>query len=130
MLLDRLDSMSDITQQEIDDIVWADIDASFSVPVSPEDEKTSYIPTHIIAELFRSNGFDGIAYRSATSDAGYNVALFDVADAKIAFCQLFKISSIEYKATEYSSPYFVKDGSLITPVVTEVRQADGANISD
>ena len=107
-----------MTQEEISEFVWADIDASFSQPIGPQDEKTSYIPTQIIAEKFRHLGFDGIKYKSSTGKEGHNIALFDVGDAEITTCHLFEVSSIEYETEEISSPYFIQDGAQVTPVVT------------
>ena len=112
-----------MTEEEVANFVWADIDASFSLPVGSEDDKTSYIPTQIIAELFRSIGYDGLAYRSATSKEGDNVALFDVTDAEITSCHLFEVSSIEYETEEISNPYFIQGGTQVTSVVTDVRPA-------
>lgn len=106
------------TQEEISEFVWADIDASFSRPIGPQDEKTSYIPTQIIAEKFRHLGFDGIKYKSSTGKEGHNIALFDVIDAEITTCHLVEVSSIEYETEEISSPYFIQDGAQVTPVVT------------
>ena len=114
------DKLEKMTQKQISDFVWADIDASFSQPIGPQDEKTSYIPTQIIAEKFRHLGFDGIKYKSSTGEGGYNVALFDVADAEITSCHLFGVSSIEYETEEISNPYFIQHGAQVTPVVTDV----------
>ena len=120
---DRLENMESMTEEEVANFVWADIDASFSLPVGSEDDKTSYIPTQIIAELFRSIGFDGLAYRSATSKEGDNVALFDLTDAETKSCHLFKVSSIEYETEEIPNPYFIQGGTQVTSVVTDVRPA-------
>lgn len=57
--------------------VWADIDRAFSQPVTPSDKSSDYVPTQIIAELFKSNGFDGLLYKSSLAD-GVNLALFDI----------------------------------------------------
>jgi hypothetical protein len=61
--------------------VWKDIDTAFSMPVSLNDTTADYAPTQIIAELFKNNGFDGIAYRSSLGE-GHNIMLFslDIAD--------------------------------------------------
>ena len=109
-----------MTQGEISEFVWADIDASFSQPIGPQDEKISYIPTQIIAEKFRHLGFDGIKYKSSTGEDGHNIALFDVVDAEITTCHLFEVSSIEYETKEKASPYFIQNGVQVTPVVTGV----------
>ena len=44
--------------------VWTEIDNAFSRPVSREDEATEYVPTQILAELFRGEGYEALAYRS------------------------------------------------------------------
>ena len=62
--------------------VWADIDRAFSRPVTPSDKSSDYVPTQIIAELFKSNGFDGLFYKSSLSD-GFNLALFDISTAAV-----------------------------------------------
>lgn len=48
-----------------DTAVWLDIDEAFSRPVTLSDELADYVPTQIIAELFKVHGFDGVVYRSA-----------------------------------------------------------------
>ncbi|MGA7323843.1 MAG: RES family NAD+ phosphorylase [Rhodomicrobium sp.] len=64
-----------------DDGIWIALDRAFATPVTSNDEGGEYIPTQIIAELFKCNGFDGIRYKSLLSEDGYNVALFKVDDA-------------------------------------------------
>jgi hypothetical protein len=68
--IDRLDNL---TSDEIQQAVWADIDTAFARPVGPQDEHVDYVPTQIIAELLRNQGFDGIGYRSAMNDGGYKL---------------------------------------------------------
>jgi RES domain-containing protein len=63
--------------------VWRDIDRAFSEPVTASDDRADYAATQLIAELFRRNGFDGIAYRSALGE-GHNIALFDLNAADVA----------------------------------------------
>lgn len=60
--------------------VWADIDRAFSRPVTPSDKSSDYVPTQIIAELFKNNGFDGILYKSSLSN-GLNLVLFALSAA-------------------------------------------------
>ena len=119
-----------MTQEEISEFVWADIDASFSQPIGPQDEKTSYIPTQIIAEKFRQLGFTGIKYKSSTNKEGHNIALFDVADAEITSCHLFEVSSIEYETKEISNPYIIQCGAQVTPVVTDVASVKPTEITE
>lgn len=86
--------------------IWNDIDRSFSEPIKGSDSSADYAPTQIIAELFRSKGLDGIAYKIHLG-GGYNVALFDVTAADIINCFLFEMESIDYKFKETANPYFV-----------------------
>jgi hypothetical protein len=62
--------------------VWADIAYTFREPVTRDDDYADYAPTQVIAELFRAEGFDGLAYRSGFGLDRFNVALFDVEAAK------------------------------------------------
>ena len=50
--------------EEVPKIVWRWIDLAFSEPVDREDSTVDYVPTQIIAELFKTNGFGGVKYRS------------------------------------------------------------------
>jgi len=45
--------------------VWHDIDEAFSWPVTPSDDQATYVPTQMLAEVFRQTGYDGVAYRSS-----------------------------------------------------------------
>src|SRR5208337_4985358 len=66
---------ADPNEREI--AVWGEIDGAFSKPVTPDESVADYIPTQILAEFFKKNGFDGIAYRSSLGK-GHNIALFDL----------------------------------------------------
>ncbi len=86
--------------------VWSDIDKAFAKPVSPTDDIADYVPTQVLAELFKSKGLDGIAYRSSLVD-GYNMALFDINFAKIINCSLRRVNRIELDSSEYANPYYL-----------------------
>lgn len=66
--------------EEVPKIVWRWIDLAFSKPVDRQDSTIDYIPTQIIAELFKTNGFGGVIYRSVFN-GGKNLALFDIDSA-------------------------------------------------
>jgi hypothetical protein len=87
--------------------VWADIDRAFARPVSPKDDIADYVPTQIIAELFKAIKFDGIAYRSSLGD-GHNIALFNLDAAELLNCSLFQVDSIKIESREAANPYFVQ----------------------
>lgn len=79
--LDMLYKVRPPSPQEIPLIVWRWIDLAFSEPVDRDDSTLDYIPTQIIAELFKTNGFDGIKYKSVFN-GGSNLALFDIDSAQ------------------------------------------------
>lgn len=66
-----------VEENELIDAVWATIDEAFLEPVGEGKEAVGYAPTQIITELFKNEGFDGIAYDSAYLEKGINFALFD-----------------------------------------------------
>lgn len=69
--------LSEPSPKKRESAVWSDIDSAFSKPISPTEHVAEYIPTQIIAELFKNNGADGMIYKSALGD-GLNVVLFDL----------------------------------------------------
>lgn len=90
-----------------DDIVWEDIDRGFSEPVGISDETNAYVPTQILAELFKAEGFDGVMYRSALG-RGSNLALFDLEAAEIVNGFLFEARKLLYEFNEIANPYYVQ----------------------
>jgi hypothetical protein len=98
--------------EEREESVWADIDRAFARPVSPSDDIADYVPTQIVAELFKANNFDGVAYRSSLGD-GHNVALFDLDMAELVSCFLFQVKSIRFEFQESANPYIVRKHSDI-----------------
>lgn len=90
-----------------EEAVWSDIDRAFARPVTPSDDLADYVPTQILAELFKANGFDGVAYRSSLG-AGHNVVLFDLGDAEIVNCFLWEAKSVAFEFAEAANPYYLK----------------------
>ncbi len=100
-------------QEKMKKAVWTDIDVAFSKPVTNNDNRAEYAPTQIIAELFKTNGFDGIIYRSVFSNSnsgneGKNIALFDINNADLVNCQLFKVSGISIESSLEENGYSIK----------------------
>ena len=84
--------------------VWRDIDNAFSEPVTNSDLKSDYAPTQIIAELIKSLGYDGIAFKSSLSD-GYNLALFKLDSAKFKSCELYEAKEVKFSFGGVSTPF-------------------------
>lgn len=79
--LDKLFHPKPPGPEEVTKTVWRCIDLAFSEAVDRSDTTPDYIPTQIIAELFKRNGFDGIKYMSLFN-SGKNLALYDIDSAK------------------------------------------------
>jgi hypothetical protein len=94
-------------KEEWQAIVWEDIDRAFSAPVVVTDRTNDYVPTQILAEFFKLNGFDGIAYRSSLG-VGYNLAFFDVDCAVMIACGLFSLQKVSFEFSECANPYFMR----------------------
>ncbi|MES0446902.1 MAG: RES family NAD+ phosphorylase [Desulfobacterales bacterium] len=93
---------------EMEQAVWSHIDMSFSKPITEDDKTADYVPTQIIAELFKVNGFDGIMYKSMLEE-GHNIVLFDVDSAKLVNCNLYKLDKISFSFNQAANPYTVKE---------------------
>jgi len=90
--------------EERENAVWGYINEAFSVPIENDDDRSEYVPTQILAELFRDIGFDGIAYKSMFGK-GYNIALFNLDDAIAEKCSLVKTKSLKFEFEDNVSPY-------------------------
>jgi hypothetical protein len=89
---------------EREEAVWICIDQAFARPVARDDDVADYAPSQIIAEFFKVQKYDGIAYRSSVSDTGHNVALFDLDAANLVQCHLFRVMSIKCESKEVAVP--------------------------
>lgn len=81
--------------EEIVEAVWSDIDNAFSRPTKASDLNSEYAPTQIISEFIKSEGYDGIAYKSSLTD-GHNVCLFDLGSANIVKCSIYEATKIKF----------------------------------
>ena len=90
---------------EREEAVWTDIDRAFSEPTVHGDVSTAYVPTQLLAELFKDQGYDGIAYKSVFGGDCYNFALFDLADADLTSCHIFEAESLEFRFEEHGVNY-------------------------
>jgi len=87
--------------------VWQDIDRAFSRPVTPNEHIADYVPTQVLAEFFRSQGLDGIGYRSSVGQ-GSNIVFFDLNVADVVACGLFQVRSVKFTSIEAANPYVVR----------------------
>lgn len=101
---------SDLTAQEKENAVWIEIDNAFSTPVTQSDDRADYAPTQILAELFRSVGYDAIAYKSQFGDdvrqLGYNIAIFDPDAVEIVSCAPYEVKAINIGASQTGNAWY------------------------
>lgn len=90
-----LDVIFDLSKT-MEDGVWFALHRAFATPISKEDEARTYIPTQVFAELFKTEGYDGILYKSLLSDDGCNLALFDLGSAAVINCELHELKSTRF----------------------------------
>ena len=91
--------------------LWAQIDQAFSKPTTSSENTADYAPTQVIAELFKNDGCDGIAYKSAFGEDGFNIALFEPADAELTYCCLHEVKTLAFSFEQADDPYWVKENS-------------------
>ena len=69
-----------------------------------------YVPTKVLAEFFRSEGLDGIRYKSSVGDGG-NIVFFDLNVAEVVTCGLFQVNWMKLTSIEASNPYVIQKPS-------------------
>jgi hypothetical protein len=104
-------------------IAWGDIAHALSRPVTPDEPVTEYVPTQILAEAFRANGYDGLVYKSLLGE-GLNVALFDCNAAELINCGLYETKAVSFRFDQSSNPYF------IAKHYEELQKAATADVND
>jgi RES domain-containing protein len=92
--------------EERERAVWRDIDRAFCEPVTHTDDTADYAPSQIVAEFFRENGLDGVAYGSSLGP-GHNVVLFDTEAATLVNCGLVQVRAVKLDLSLAANPYFV-----------------------
>lgn len=112
-----------LSSQEIEEAVWTDIDQAFSEPVTASDDLPDYVPTQILAELFKADGYGGVAYKSALTDAGYNLAFFDPCIVRQVLGELYSTKKVQFQFSDNPlDQYFVDDkGNAVRSLITDIR---------
>ena len=89
--------------------VWIEIDNAFSRPVTQSDDLAHYVPTQILAELFRNAGYEAVIYKSQFGEKGFNIALFDIDSADPINCAPFEVTDIDVKSREIGNRWFSRN---------------------
>jgi len=105
--------LSEPNDQERNEAVWRDIDQAFAEPVTRSDDHTDYVPTQILAELFKHAGFDGVVYRSKFGENGFNIAIFDTCAATVVNGGLFQVKTMNIDFEQSDDFYHVAPKSEV-----------------
>jgi hypothetical protein len=84
-----------LAPETVESCVWSDISTAFARPVNRDDLEPDYVPTQILAEAFKAEGFGGILYRSHLA-TGLNLVLFNIQHAKPLRYFLYALQSANY----------------------------------
>lgn len=87
--------------------IWAQVDRAFSEPISDDPSTAEYVPTQVIAEVFRREGLDGLVYKSMLGE-GFNMALFDLDCVDLVACSLYKTEKLSFRFTDEGQTYHVQ----------------------
>ncbi len=98
---------SPISQEDIRYAIWSRINDAFSKPVSNSDSSSDYVPTQILTEVFKSEKYDGVCFKSSMGN-GYNVVLFDLMLADLINCTVMETKSIAYVFSECANRYHLQ----------------------
>ena len=80
--------------------VLHDISHEIAKPVRRHDSPFEYLPTQYISEFIKSQGYDGVAYKSTINKDGYNFALFDETLVECTSVKTVEVKHIEYKTSD------------------------------
>lgn len=73
------------------------LEEELSKPVRRQDLHLDYLPTQYLCEYIKSLGFDAVEYRSAMTEKGYNLAVFNDKKLKCISTKHYNIQELKYK---------------------------------
>lgn len=106
MLVDHLVNGTPLTTEQRETAVWIDIDNAFSRPVTKTDDAADYVPTQILAEVFRSAGYDAIGYKSQFGENGFNIIVFNPDDADVLNCAPYQVKRLDVSFEEMGNRWY------------------------
>lgn len=87
------------SQNDISHVIWLNINNAFTKPVTNDHSSSEYVPTQVLAELFKNEGYDGICCKSKMGK-GYNFILFNLDDADLKSCTVMQTKAISFEFEE------------------------------
>lgn len=96
--------LSNLKQYELENMVRDTLNSVaiskfyFATPAHNAD-RLAYLPSQYLAELFKSEGVDGLEYDSVLNRNGENVALFDTSAAECVGVELHIVNEVNYSSS-------------------------------
>jgi hypothetical protein len=117
------------TSVEKEEYIWGDINSAFSRPTSPNDSLLKYLPTQFVSEKLKTEGYDGVAYKSSLNEKGYNIALFDPLKAKCTGCRMYEIKKMTYDFEESGNAISLSDNDkVLYPRIVSYKPLDDSKL--
>lgn len=91
----------DLQQYAINVECLRQISAEIAKPLRFENV-LDYLPTQYICDFIRSNGFDGVKYKSVMREGGNNIAVFDESNLECVQVEVHDIKHISYNYNKCS----------------------------
>lgn len=82
--------------------ILAVLNEKLSRPVDPNTSHLDYLPTQYLAEVVLDYGYDGIRYKSAVSEDGVNVVVFDHGKTAVFETKLIEVTAMKLKYRDLS----------------------------
>lgn len=79
------------------------LENELSRPVRKQDVHLDYLPTQFLCEYIKSEGFDGVEYKSAMNENGYNLAIFNDHKLNIVGSVQYKVNNLNYEWGFYTN---------------------------
>ena len=96
-----------VSQEDIGNAVWSMINEAFTKPVTNADDASDYVPTQILAEFFKSQGYDGVCFKSSMG-GGHNFILFQLDAAEVVTCTVMETKLVSFEFSECANRYYVQ----------------------
>ena len=85
--------------------MWTHIDKAFSEPTTRTDDLADYVPTQVVAEVFKNEGYHGVLYKSQLSEKGVNIAFFNPNVAEVTNRRmLYIVTDIMISSEPFEEP--------------------------
>jgi hypothetical protein len=91
---------NDLQQYAVNQKCLKEIAEDIGKPLRRNDSQLEYLPTQIIAEFIKSQGYDGVEYSSTMTKDGYNLAIFSECLFECTQTRVYEIAELIYKHRE------------------------------